>query len=596
MSSATHGRFRLTGLFQAACRWLRDEPEPRPAPPAARVTGAASPPEASVHTGPPPASAAPSGCVTGDTLHLPLQPVLDGLPQELKARIRRPEVGALTIPVPMSKVMSQLATGMVRISFGELRLAAPGVFTLATDCDSVPVSLPLAEILARIDRATLLARRPTQKTVTVPDHVTSPFEDPGSVCVLKQRQQPAGVQSMPGAPSGSGAAPRLQRPADAPPRSATAVPAPAGLGARQRPTAPPPPARTVPSAETPPLPKVTPAVAPPPIPMPGKPGGNGQSKPPPLAQHARAGQLASPPLVAPAAVSPVPGADRIEIPLLPLLSTWPQAVQMEVAQVGGTEAKVVIPAGIIEKGLRIGKIEFPWRLVRAWIQPPVQSAAVASDDTPLQFPLNIVAPLFFARRRPAHTNRPRVTLDETIPNLFFGFPQSDAGLEQGNAAPVTAPSPARPPDTNFYTKADAEAQAPVTEPAREQATTGRGTDFMRRQAVPAEIVARAVALEGVAGALVVLPDGLAVASRVPATCNGDTLAAFVPQIFNRVSQCTNELRMGALNNLSFTVGNVPWKVFRVNNLFFAAFGRAEQPLPTGDLAALAVEMHHKTVS
>jgi len=75
--------------------------------------------------------------------------------------------------------------------------------------------------------------------------------------------------------------------------------------------------------------------------------------------------------------------------------------------------------------------------------------------------------------------------------------------------------------------------------------------------------------------------------------NADTLAAFLPQIFGRVSQCTKELRMGELNNLNFTVGNIPWKIFRVNAIFFAAFGRAAEPLPTAGLAALAAELDRK---
>jgi hypothetical protein len=44
--------------------------------------------------------------------------------------------------------------------------------------------------------------------------------------------------------------------------------------------------------------------------------------------------------------------------------------------------------------------------------------------------------------------------------------------------------------------------------------------------------------------------------------------------------------MGELNNVSFTVGNVPWKIFRVNAIFFAAFGMAGQPMPTAQLAEL----------
>jgi len=62
-----------------------------------------------------------------------------------------------------------------------------------------------------------------------------------------------------------------------------------------------------------------------------------------------------------------------------------------------------------------------------------------------------------------------------------------------------------------------------------------------------------------------------------------------------VNQCCRELRMGDMNNLSFTVGNVPWKIFRVNAVYFAAFGRANETLPSVQLAALAVELDRKKI-
>ena len=120
-----------------------------------------------------------------------------------------------------------------------------------------------------------------------------------------------------------------------------------------------------------------------------------------------------------------------------------------------------------------------------------------------------------------------------------------------------------------------------------------GTKFVAKYATPNEVVSRAAALDGVAGALIALPDGLMVASRLSPDLNGDTLAAFLPQIFGKVNQCTKELRMGELNNVNFTVGNVPWKIFRVNAIFFAAFGRAGRAAADRQLAALAAELDHK---
>src|SRR5208283_5793332 len=119
------------------------------------------------------------------------------------------------------------------------------------------------------------------------------------------------------------------------------------------------------------------------------------------------------------------------------------------------------------------------------------------------------------------------------------------------------------------------------------------TDFHKRYATPNEIVAKAASLPGVEGALIALPDGLLVASRIPPTMNADTIAAFLPQIFGRVSQCTRELRLGELNNLNFTVGNIPWKIFRVGSIYFAAFGRPGVPLPTAQLVGLAAELDRK---
>ena len=107
------------------------------------------------------------------------------------------------------------------------------------------------------------------------------------------------------------------------------------------------------------------------------------------------------------------------------------------------------------------------------------------------------------------------------------------------------------------------------------------------------MVARAAALPGVAGSVVAMQDGLRVASQVPAEFNPDTLAAFLPQIFERVNQSTRELRMGALNNINFTVGSVPWKIFRVNAVYFAAFGRAGEQLPSAQLAQLAAALDRK---
>ena len=93
--------------------------------------------------------------------------------------------------------------------------------------------------------------------------------------------------------------------------------------------------------------------------------------------------------------------------------------------------------------------------------------------------------------------------------------------------------------------------------------------------------------------MVALSDGFKVASKLPPGLDGDALAAFLPHIFSKVDQSTRELRMGDLNNLNFTVDNIPWKIFHVNKIYFAALGHAGQPMPTEELAALAHKLTFK---
>jgi predicted regulator of Ras-like GTPase activity (Roadblock/LC7/MglB family) len=221
-------------------------------------------------------------------------------------------------------------------------------------------------------------------------------------------------------------------------------------------------------------------------------------------------------------------------------------------------------------------------MVRSWVKnvpvPPVSG----QDGVVLELPLKVVAPLFLKRKKETGKDQQKVNINTEIPNLFFGFPQA----ESTGAGPV-----AKPNDTNYYVWDDNSETAHVS--LEEVKRASAGTRFLSRCATPNEVVSRASALEGVAGALVALPDGLMVASKLSPDLNGDTLAAFLPQIFSKVAQCTKELRMGELNNLNFTVGNVPWKIFRVNAIFFAAFGRTGESLPGSQLAALAAELDHR---
>jgi predicted regulator of Ras-like GTPase activity (Roadblock/LC7/MglB family) len=270
--------------------------------------------------------------------------------------------------------------------------------------------------------------------------------------------------------------------------------------------------------------------------------------------------------------------------LTALAGGWPEPVRKEIAELNLGDAQIAIPASSIEQGLKQGRVAFAWKMVRSWVKPAVLATTSPEDSTVLEIPLKAVAPVYLARKNESAKPHEKVAVNEDIPNLFFGYPQADEV-----ASTVTAP---RPSDTNFYVWGDTSDTVLLHESEVKRGSTP-GTKFVAKYATPNEVVSRAAGMEGVAGALIALPDGLMVASQMPSELNGDTVAAFLPQIFGKVSQCAKELRMGDLNNLNFTVGNVPWKIFRVNAIFFAAFGRAGEPLPTAQLAALAAELDHK---
>jgi predicted regulator of Ras-like GTPase activity (Roadblock/LC7/MglB family) len=329
-------------------------------------------------------------------------------------------------------------------------------------------------------------------------------------------------------------------------------------------------------------------------------------------------QFAPAPPAAPAAEHPAPTATEpsLDAPLAALIEGWPEELLAEIEQLNLSKVRVALPVRVVDPALRQGKVAFTWKVLRSWIRPAIVPTVSEHDDVMLELPLSVIAPLFIGLQKQAKAAQQKVDVDDNIPNLFFGFPQPDssAPVEEAPtsavgtseppsaktqpaapaANPIFAPSqkPAGVPDTNYYVWGDS-ADTPRVDETEFKRKPSIGTEFLTRYATPNEVVSRAAALEGVVGALVALPDGLMVASKLSNELNGDTLAAFLPHIFGKISQCTKELRMGELNNLHFTVGNVPWKIFRVNAIFFAAFGRAGQPLPTAQLAALAAELDRK---
>ena len=112
----------------------------------------------------------------------------------------------------------------------------------------------------------------------------------------------------------------------------------------------------------------------------------------------------------------------------------------------------------------------------------------------------------------------------------------------------------------------------------------------RKNWSPAELVERTSTLKGVVGAIITMPDGLLVASHLPPGLNGEAIAAFLPQMFTRMMQYCKELKFGDATRLTIVVDGVPLKIVKVGGVFFAALGRAEDPLPEAQLNVIAAHL------
>jgi predicted regulator of Ras-like GTPase activity (Roadblock/LC7/MglB family) len=553
---------KFAGLLRGLLRQLddRDATPVRPVVAAQPAPATANPISASKSASKNKSPAAFDSVNVQNEIALPLAPIIAALPMDLRAKlISTPSAGA-KITLPVETVTEQLAFGAVKISFGELRQLAPGIFANASsEQDHRSINLPLQEIIARLN-PDLLARRFTQK-VEVADEISGPFGSRGnSVSFTTQPLKPSETS-----------------PSQLPPKR-NVTPTPNSF-----------------SPETPRT--ITPNFSfnPPPTKSTNGNGNNGNGNGNGNNGHAHGNDPSIVPAVpfkfsaASASATPNSSTSRpesvqptISILLADLSENWPQEVRDEIAQTGISNVTIALSAAQVEPGLKRGRVTMTWQQLRLLAR--ANSVASPNDALQLDLPLKVLAPAFLAAQK--NLSRPvRVIVPEEIPNLFFGFPQPIEKM----AAPKLPEL--KIPNTNYFNpQGKDELPSAETDFRRVQ---NPATDFLNRQTQPKEIVAQAVALPGVAGSVIALPDGLRVASETPSDLNPETLAAFLPQIFDRVSQSTRELRMGSLNNVGFTVGNVTWKIFRVNAIYFAAFGRAGEPLPTAQLALLAAQLDRK---
>ena len=451
----------------------------------------------------PPAAKSTSSSATtrinDEDVSIPLQSVLNALPPNLKSRVVPLDLGGATLTVTLQKVLPQLPFGVVKLSFGVLRSAAPQLFSVGKEFDQQDIELPLHELLTRI-HPSLLPRPTNQRPANLMDSIEDSFIVPAAT---SPTAQPISKPTSP-----------------APIR----VPFPTNISATKASAAPNPAFTAKPAAS--------------------------------------------------------PGRETIVVPLASLAAVWPPEIRSEIAQLKCAGAQVVLPEQLVKVGMKQGKVAFPWQTIRGWINPAPAATVSKHDSTALTLPLEVLMPLFVARLKQSPKSQSRLVVDETIPPLFGPATPAESPLTESTKG-LNQPSAEMPAESS--SSPDSSAAKPKTP----------GTDFKNRYLSPSEAVTRANALTDVAGALVVLPEGLLVAAQISTEQNPDALAAFLARALGRVDKCAEEAHLGELSQLEFIAQNVPWKIFRLHGVLFAAFGRANGTLPHQQLAAIAGEFDRK---
>jgi predicted regulator of Ras-like GTPase activity (Roadblock/LC7/MglB family) len=609
---------RLKRLFRrrALDQYESEPPERSPADerPPVRAEAHPLPPSEVRSPGPDSIPSAPAG---SELIQISLRSVVLKLPDTLKAKIKQPPAGGVRIAVPASKILPQLPQGIVRITFGELRKTSPpGVFSDASDRDHTLVDLPLQEILQQL-KPDQLPRRLRQKRVEVPDEVVPIFSQQRGQSTVRISKP---THSEPPRPKSEPVAPHpTDRPGPATIKPSVPLPMPSTLRAT-----PPAPAQPLPIRPSTPLPPLGPAGSPPAAPRP-------IANPPPSAPVLPLAPVSPPkpaapkPAPAPTATTPSTSGSTefITVPLSTVTMGWPEPIRNALAGLNAADATLNLPAEETEQALKRGKVVFSWKRLKPLVRPPLKTAlAPALDELQLELPLPAIAPLFMAQRKNVPTQR-KYDVGGDIPDVFSGRGLAAAHAPQPSRTPAPAPAapaqpkapPAAPAPMPPATPAPTPAPAPIPMPVAAKLTPAAapspapapaspassavpteeeprdiGEVFGqpgRKNWAPAEIVQRTATLNGIAGSVIAMQDGLLIAAQLPPGLNGDTIAAFLPQMYTRMMQYSKELKFGDSNNITFIIQRVPLRIYRVGGVYFAALGRADESLPETPLRLIA---------
>ncbi len=531
-----------------------------------------------------------------ETAALSLAAIIDRFPEALKQNVACIPGGETTVVLPLSTIVKQLPGGSVKMSLASIYRQAPeGTFKSTRLEEKHMVEIPLAEIFKRV-RPELLKRRDDQRSSELADTGVDIFGDKANPYAISPTVLVDHKSEMLDEPHVAAARDPQSPPEHRLRMSEPMIPAP------------PPGIISAPSpANLEPLRMSTSEVQ-----------ASSGVQPPSVAAAAAAVDLASVKAAEAHANQP-----PLKLLLADLAVCWPDHVRSEIATLNGVT--VALPSGDVAAGLARGKVMFTWCQLRAWMNPEPGMLEQIDPALELSLPLRVVAPAFLQSQKET-THRRKLSIDETIPELFV--PSSPAAFEEpsqtlsstdaaeesprpATAGPLRMQAASRSVDVQLESRAQIPHQAPSDpRPPHNAASIATPSAPERRSPAltmaqlfakpdksewsPAEIVQHIIKLPQVAGAVVALQEGLVVAHDLPEPMRGEVIAAFLPQMYARVNQYADEMKLGQIDEVLLTSNGAQLQLFRLGYVFFAVLGEAGATLPPREMRLIADELARQT--
>jgi predicted regulator of Ras-like GTPase activity (Roadblock/LC7/MglB family) len=111
---------------------------------------------------------------------------------------------------------------------------------------------------------------------------------------------------------------------------------------------------------------------------------------------------------------------------------------------------------------------------------------------------------------------------------------------------------------------------------------------------PDKIIEYIFRLPGISGVLVSTEDGLVVGAKLPSGPAAESLAAFTPQLHQRVAQYTSEIGLGDAGHLTVAVQDRLLMILKIKNGYLVALGRPGESLPDSQIKSFVASLNRFT--